>query len=374
MTFTKIPVRQNIESISPYVSGKPIEEVQRELGLETIVKLASNENPFGYSPLAKEAMIAEMEQTSFYPEGMAPALAEKLARKLKINKDHIILGNGSDEVIRLLTRTYIQQNDEVIMADVTFPRYETNVLIDGGTPVKIPLINGVHDLQGMYEAITEKTRMIFVCNPNNPTGTIVQKEKLRSFIEMVPKHILLIVDEAYYEYVDDAEYLETLPLLNMHSNLVILRTFSKIYGLAALRIGYGLMDASIIQELVKVKEPFNTNRLAQAAAFASLDDQPFVENCVRKNEEGRRYLENELSKMGLTFFPSHANFLMVKLNQPGKDIFEKLLIQGVIIRSGHLLGYENTIRVTIGTPLENERFIVSLQHIIKKTSGDDQSK
>ncbi len=223
--------------------------------------------------------------------------------------------------------------------------------------------------RGMYEAITEKTRMIFVCNPNNPTGTIVQQEKLRSFIEKVPKHILLIVDEAYYEYVEDGEYLETLPLLNMHSNLVILRTFSKIYGLAALRIGYGLMDASIIQELVKVKEPFNTNRLAQAAAFASLDDHPFVEKCVRKNEEGRRYLENELSKMGLTFFPSHANFLMVKLNQPGREIFEKLLIQGVIIRSGHLLGYENTIRVTIGTPLENERFIASLQHIINKTSG-----
>jgi histidinol-phosphate aminotransferase len=369
LTFTKIPVRKNIEDISPYVSGKPIEEVQRELGLETIVKLASNENPFGCSTLAKEAMLTEMEQISFYPEGMAPALTEKLARKLNINQDQIILGNGSDEVIRLLTRTYIQQNDEVIMADVTFPRYETNVLIDGGTPVKIPLINGVHDLQGMYDAITEKTRMIFVCNPNNPTGTIVEKEKLTSFIEKVPKHILLVVDEAYYEYVDDEDYLETLPLLNTHSNLVILRTFSKIYGLAALRIGYGLMDASIIQELAKVKEPFNTNRLAQAAAFASLDDHTFVEQCARKNEEGRRYLENELSEMGLTFFPSHANFLMVKLNHPGRDIFEKLLISGIIIRSGHLLGYENTIRVTIGTPLENERFINSLQHAIKKTSS-----
>ncbi|MGE7761215.1 histidinol-phosphate transaminase [Peribacillus sp. NPDC097895] len=369
MTFTKIPVRKNIEDISPYVSGKPIEEVQRELGLETIVKLASNENPYGYSALAKEAMLIEMEQTSFYPEGMAPSLAEKLSRKLNIKQDHIILGNGSDEVIRLLTRTYIQQDDEVIMADVTFPRYETNVLIDGGTPVKIPLIDGVHDLEGMYDAITEKTRMIFVCNPNNPTGTIVQKEKLRSFIEKVPKHILLIVDEAYYEYVDDEEYLETLPLLNTHSNLVILRTFSKIYGLAALRIGYGLMDASIIQELVKVKEPFNTNRLAQAAAFASLDDHLFVEQCARKNEEGRKFLENELSEMGLTCFPSHANFLMVKLNQPGKDIFEKLLISGVIIRSGHLLGYDNTIRVTIGTPHENERFITALQHAINKTSS-----
>ncbi|MFJ7683842.1 histidinol-phosphate transaminase [Peribacillus butanolivorans] len=367
MTFTKIPVRKNIENLSAYVSGKPIEEVQRELGLESIVKLASNENPYGFSPLAKESMLIEIEQTSFYPEGLAPSLAEKLARKLNIKQDNIILGNGSDEILRLLTRTYIQQNDEVIMADVTFPRYETNVLIDGGTPVKIPLINGVHDLQGMYEAITEKTKMIFVCNPNNPTGTIVQKEKLRSFIEKVPKHILLIVDEAYYEYVEDEEYLETLPFLNTHSNLVILRTFSKIYGLAALRIGYGLMDVSIIQELIKVKEPFNTNRLAQAAAFASLDDPTFVEQCAHKNEEGRRYLENELSEMGLTFFPSHANFIMVKLNHPGRYVFDELLKQGVIIRSGHLLGYENTIRVTIGTPLENERFIKSLQNVINKT-------
>ncbi|MFJ7752453.1 histidinol-phosphate transaminase [Peribacillus muralis] len=369
MTFKKIPVRKKIEELRPYVSGKPIEEVQRELGLETIVKLASNENPYGCSSLAKEAMIAEMEQASFYPEGLAPSLAEKLARKLSIKQDKIILGNGSDEVIRLLTRTYIQPNDEVIMADVTFPRYETNVLIDGGTPVMIPLMNGVHDLQRMYDAITENTRMIFVCNPNNPTGTIVQKERLRAFIEKVPKHILLVVDEAYYEYVNDEDYLETLPLLNNHANLVILRTFSKIHGLAALRIGYGLMDAPIIQELIKVKEPFNTNRLAQAAAFASLDDDTFVEQCARRNEDGRNYLETELSRMGLSFFPSHANFLMIKLNQPGKDVFEKLLTSGVITRSGHLLGYADTIRVTIGTSLENEKFITCLQNAInEKTS------
>ncbi len=214
------------------------------------------------------------------------------------------------------------------MADVTFPRYETNVLIDGGTPVKIPLINGVHDLQGMYDAITEKTRMIFVCNPNNPTGTIVQKEKLTSFIEKVPKHILLVVDEAYYEYVDDEDYLETLPLLNTHSNLVILRTFSKIYGLAALRIGYGLMDASIIQELVKVKEPFNTNRLAQAAALASLDDHTFVEQCARKNEEGKKIFRKRTKRDGINILSFSCQLLMVKLNHPGRDVFEKLLIQG----------------------------------------------
>ncbi|WP_141430491.1 histidinol-phosphate transaminase [Bacillus sp. 03113] len=361
---TKIIARKNLENISAYVAGKPIEEVQRELGLERIIKLASNENPYGYSPLAKEAMLSEMEQTHFYPEGMAPALAAKLAEKLQVEKDHIIIGNGSDEIIRLLTKSYIEPNDEVIMPDVTFPRYETNTLIEGGTPVLVPLIDGIHDLQSMYNAITEKTKMIVICNPNNPTGTIVEKAKLTDFINKVPKHILLIMDEAYYEYVNDNEYLETIPFLNTNSNLVILRTFSKIYGLASLRIGYGIMHPSIIEELVKVKDAFNTNRLAQAAALASLDDDAFVDYCATENEKCRKYIENELTKMELEFYPSHANFLMIKLNQHGKEIFEGLLKQGIIIRSGHLLGYDQTIRVSIGSQPENEEFIKALQKLI----------
>ncbi|WP_445491415.1 histidinol-phosphate transaminase [Niallia sp. 03133] len=361
---TKIPARKNLKNISAYVAGKPIEEVQRELGLTRIIKLASNENPYGYSQLAKKAMLAEMDQTAYYPEGMAPALAEKLAVKLDTKKENIIIGNGSDEIIRLLTRSYIAENDEVIMPDVTFPRYETNVLIEGGSPVLVPLIDGVHDLDSMYKAITDKTKMIVICNPNNPTGTIIEKAKLEAFMSKVPKHILLIIDEAYYEYVNDEEYLETIPYLEAHPNLVILRTFSKIYGLASLRIGYGIMQPSIIEELVKVKDAFNTNRLAQAAAVASLEDDAFVKYCANQNQLGKVYLQTELSKMGLEYFPSHANFLMIKLNQPGKEIFEGLLKQGIIIRSGHLLGYDDTIRVSIGSQEENEEFIQALKIIL----------
>ncbi|WP_445491482.1 histidinol-phosphate transaminase [Niallia sp. 03133] len=365
--MTTITARKNLENIHAYVAGKPIEEVQRELGLESIIKLASNENPYGYSTLVKEAMLSEMEQTHFYPEGMAPALAAKLAGKLGVERDQIIVGNGSDEIIRLLTRSYIEVKDEVIMPDVTFPRYETNTLIEGGTPVLVPLVDGVHDLKSMYNAITDRTKMIVVCNPNNPTGTIAKKAELIDFINKIPQHILLIIDEAYYEYVNDEEYLETIPFLETNPNLVILRTFSKIYGLASLRIGYGIMHPSIIEELIKVKDAFNTNRIGQAAALASLDDDGFVEYCAAENTKCRKYLENELTKMGLDYFPSHANFLMIKLKQHGKEIFDGLLKQGIIIRSGHLLGYDHTIRVSIGNQQENEKFIKALQNFIGST-------
>jgi histidinol-phosphate aminotransferase len=365
MTKEKIPTRKEIENLDIYVPGKPIEEVQRELGLEKIIKLASNENPYECSSKAKKAMMEEIHRAGLYPEGMAPALTEKLARQLKIDRKRILVGNGSDEIIRLLTRSYIRTNDEAIMADVTFPRYETNVMIEGGKPVKVPLINGVHDLEGMLKAITAKTRMIFVCNPNNPTGTIVSEPEFRKFIERVPKNILLIIDEAYYEYVTDKDFLQTVPLLDEYPNLIILRTFSKIYGLAALRIGYGMMHPSIVQELVKVKEPFNTNRLAQVAAIASLDDLDFVETCKRKNEEGRKYLENELDRMGFGYFPSQGNFLMVKINRSGDELFRSLLKQGIIVRSGAVLGYPETIRVSIGTEGENQAFISALQRVME---------
>ncbi|MDR6999043.1 histidinol-phosphate aminotransferase [Neobacillus niacini] len=361
----KIPTRKEIENLGVYVPGKPIEEVQRELGLDKIIKMASNENPYECSIKAKKAMMEEIHQAGLYPEGMAPALTEKLAHQLKIDRKRILVGNGSDEIIRLLTRSYIRPGDEVIMADVTFPRYETNVLIEGGKPVKVPLINGFHDLEGMLEAITTNTRMIFICNPNNPTGTIVSAGALRAFIEKVPKNILLIIDEAYYEYVTDKDYLQTVPLVDDFPNLIILRTFSKIYGLAALRIGYGMMHPAIVQELVKVKEPFNTNRLAQVAAIASLDDLDFVETCKRKNDEGRKYLENELEKMGLDYFPSQGNFLMVKINRSGDELFQSLLKQGIIVRSGVLLGYPETIRVSIGTEEENRAFISALKRVME---------
>lgn len=360
----KIPTRKQIESLGVYVPGKPIEEVKREFGLEKIIKLASNENPLGFSALAKEAMLREISQTNSYPEGTAPLLAEKLALHMNVSKDSVIVGNGSDELIRLLTRSYIRPGDEVIMADVTFPRYETNIQIEGGKTIHVPLIDGVHDLSGMLAAITDNTRMIFVCNPNNPTGTIVGKSPLAEFIEKVPAHILLIVDEAYYEYVTDEDYLQTLPLLPQHPNLIVLRTFSKIYGLAALRIGYGIMHPAIVKELMKVKEPFNTNRLAQSAAIASLDDAQFVEECKQKNAEGRKYLEEEVAKLGFSIYPSQGNFVMIQLDRTGDEVFASLLKKGIIVRSGGLLGYPQTIRVSVGTPEENQAFIQAFKEVV----------
>jgi len=362
---TKIRARKELDNIGVYKPGKPIEEVKRELGLEHIIKLASNENPLGYSPLAKEAMIRELENAALYPEGTAPVLAQKLGDRLGVKQEQIIIGNGSDGILHLLTRSYIRPGDEAVMADVTFPRYETNVRIEGGTPVIVPLVDGVHDLEGMLSAITDKTRMVFVCNPNNPTGTIVGKQELEAFINQVPDHILLVIDEAYFEYVTDENHLNAVPLVHAHPNLIVLRTFSKIFGLAALRIGYGIMHPTFVQELMKVKEPFNTNRLAQAAAIASLEDSVFLENCKRENDEGRKYISSEVSKMGLEYFPSHGNFVMVKLDRSGDEVFQALLKKGIIVRSGGLLGYPETIRVSVGTREENEAFIQALREVLK---------
>lgn len=360
-----ITSRKELDGLGVYKPGKPIEEVQRELGLDRIIKLASNENPLGYSPLVKDAMVNEMEKLAFYPEGTAPVLAGKLAEQLGANEEQIIIGNGSDELLRLLTRGYIRSGDEAIMADVTFPRYETNVKIEGGKPVMVPLVDGVHDLEGMLAAITDQTRMIFVCNPNNPTGTTVGKMELKSFIDQVPDHILLVVDEAYFEYVTADDYLNTVPLVQSHPNLIVLRTFSKIYGLAALRIGYGVMHPVFVQELMKVKEPFNTNRMAQAAALASLGDADFIEKCKRENDEGRQYISAEVEKMGFSCFPSQGNFVMIKLDRSGDDVFQALLQKGIIVRSGGVLGLPKTIRVSVGTKEENEAFIQAFREVIK---------
>ncbi|MGG0465041.1 histidinol-phosphate transaminase [Priestia aryabhattai] len=361
----KIISRKELEGLDVYKPGKPIEEVKRELGLNRIIKLASNENPLGYSPMAKEAMIKEMENLMVYPEGTAPVLVKKIAKQLKVKEEQVITGNGSDEILRLLTRSYIRSGDEAIMADVTFPRYETNVIIEGGRAIKVPLVNGVHDLGGMLAAITDKTRMIFVCNPNNPTGTIVGKRELTSFINQVPNHILLVVDEAYFEYVTAEDHLDTVPLIHSHANLIVLRTFSKIYGLAALRIGYGVMHSNFVKELIKVKEPFNTNRMAQVAATTSLADLEFVSKCKKENEKGRLYISAEVEKMGLSYFPSQGNFVMIRLNSSGDNVFQSLLHKGIIVRSGGVLGLPNTIRVSIGTKEENEAFIQALREVIQ---------
>ncbi|MBB6451330.1 histidinol-phosphate aminotransferase [Geomicrobium halophilum] len=360
-----ISPRSQMEEISMYSPGKPIEELQRELGITHVIKMASNENPYGASPLAQKAITAEIKDTHYYPEITAPVLKHKLAHRLDVNENQLIFGNGSDEIIGMLTRTYLQENDEVIMASVTFPRYKTNVIIDGGIPIEVPMKQGgLHDLQAMTNAITESTKMIFVCNPNNPTGTIISAHELLEFIKNVPPHILVIVDEAYYEYIRSDDYFATLHYLDEYPNLIALRTFSKIYGLASLRIGYGIMHPSIVSELLKSKDPFNVNRFAQAAALACLDDYEFMRTTQEQNNAGRQYLENEFKRLDLSYFSTHTNFIMVDTNMAAETINDELLKRGIIIRPGHMMGYPTMIRVTIGTTDENQLFISALEEIL----------
>ncbi|WP_211233932.1 histidinol-phosphate transaminase [Salibacterium aidingense] len=358
--------RKQMAEVAMYSPGKPVEELQRELGLSHVIKMASNENPYGSSPKARDAMVEEMKNIHYYPEVTAPVLAEKLSRHLGAPADTFIFGNGSDEIIRMLTRTYVNPGDEAVMAKVTFPRYKTNVIIEGGIPVEVAMKEGTHDLTAMREALTPRTKMIFVCNPNNPTGTIIGKEELLHFLESVPSDVLVVLDEAYYEYVHTDDYLESLDYLDRFENLIVLRTFSKVYGMASVRVGYGITQPAVVQELLKGKEPFNVNRLAQAGAVAALDDDDFLRDTKRKNEHGRLYLESAFQKMGLSSFPTHTNFIMVDVKQEAEKIHHRLLEQGIIIRPGHVMGYPTMIRVTIGKKEENEKFIQALENVLKK--------
>ncbi|WP_304458017.1 histidinol-phosphate transaminase [Alicyclobacillus sendaiensis] len=357
-----ISARGSLAHVARYVPGKPIEEVQRELGLAHVVKLASNENAYGCSPKAAKAVAEEMAKAALYPESVSPLLAEKLATKLGVRAEQIVFGNGSDEIIALLTRAFLDPGDEVVMADPTFTRYEQNAAIEGGAVVKVPCRDGVHDLDAMLGAITARTKLVFVCNPNNPTGTVVGADALRRFIERVPARVLVVVDEAYYEYVTSADYLQTIPLLGAHPNLVVLRTFSKIYGLAGLRIGYGAMHPDVASVLHKVRGPFNTSRLAQAAALASLDDADFVAMCREQNAQERDRVARSLAEMGLRVYPSQTNFILFEVPGSGEEVARRLLRHGVIVRAGEGLGAPGTVRVSLGTPEENDAFLRALTH------------
>ncbi|MBM7587830.1 histidinol-phosphate aminotransferase [Bacillus pakistanensis] len=361
----KFKTRKRVEAIAPYVLGKSLEEIKIENGLSQIRKLSENENIYGCSPEVKKWISFEGSDLNLYPDGMAVELTKKVSDFFKVDQDQLVFGNGSDEVIRLLTRAYISEGEEAIMADVTFPRYQTNVYLEGGTPVIVPLENGIHHLENMLEAITKKTKMIFVCNPNNPTGTIVGRDELLSFIKKVPEHILVVIDEAYVEYVSTDDFLHTVPLVEQFENLIVLRTFSKIYGLAGLRIGFGIMNKEITEQLRKVKDVFNVSRLAQGAARVALEDQAFIKKCSENNLKGRKFLEGSFQKMGLNYFPSQSNFIMVDCEQNGDVVARGLMKKGIIVRSGTLLGYPTTLRVTIGSDEDNHYFIESLTQVLK---------
>jgi histidinol-phosphate aminotransferase len=364
MKKEKTLVRKGILDLKPYTPGKPIEEVKRELGLKEVVKLASNETSIGPSPLAVEAIKKEVENINRYPEATSILLREKLAYKLKIDKEMIIIGNGADDVIDLVGMAFINEGDQVITGETTFPAYKTAVKIMDGKLISVKLKDFSFDLEEIAQRINKKTKIIFLCNPNNPTGTIVNKEVVDKFMKQIPEDVIVVFDEAYYDYVEDKNYPDSLSYVLEGKNVIVIRTFSKIAGIAGVRVGYGIARPELIDYLRRVVNPFTTNRLAQVAALASLDDEEYRRKVLNSNKEGKKYLYKELKKLGLFYVPTETNFIFIDLKEDSEIVFEKLLKKGVIVRPGNIYGCPNFVRVTIGILYENQKFIKSLIEVL----------
>ncbi|MEK6691480.1 MAG: histidinol-phosphate transaminase [Nitrospirota bacterium] len=346
-------VAENIRTLIPYTPGKPIEELERELGIKGSIKLASNENPLGPSRKAIEAIIKAVENIHRYPDGGGYYLKRTLSERHEVKPEQIILGNGSNEVIEIFVRTFLRPGDEAIMASPSFVVYPMVIQAAYGKNVIVPLREGRHNLGGMVKRVTDKTRMVFIANPNNPTGTINTETEFDSMMKNLPEVVLVVVDEAYYEYVTSRDYPDTMKYLREGRNIIILRTFSKIHGLAGLRIGYGITKKKFVNEMNKVRQPFNTNSLAQIGALAALSDYRHVEESRRINEEGKMYLYKELNSMGVKYLPTEANFIYIDIEGNAFQLYERFLKEGVIVRP---MGHRN-LRLTIGLPDENRRFI-----------------
>jgi len=345
-----------------YEPGKPIEYVARELGLDPagIIKLASNENPFGPSPRAMAAAKRALEHGELYPDGGCFELRNRLAEARGLAPDQLVVGNGSNEIIELLGHALLRPGDEVVMGEPAFVVYKLVTLLFGAKAVEVPLVNHRHDLGKIAAAITPRTKIVFVCSPNNPTGTANTEAELLAFARALPEHVVAVFDEAYAEYVEHAPDLR--PLVREGRNVVCLRTFSKIFGLAALRIGYGYAAADIAALLNRVRQPFNVNAIAQAAALAALDDREFAEKCARENRLGLTQLEQGFRRLGLECVPSVANFILVRVGD-GMRVFDALQRRGVIVRPVKSYGMPEWVRVTVGTAAQNERLLAGLAEV-----------
>jgi histidinol-phosphate aminotransferase len=355
---------KGIESLIPYPPGKPIEELERELGISGSIKLASNENPLGPSPLAVRAIIDNVNKINRYPDGSAYYLKSKLADIYDLPLNRIIIGNGSNELLELIIRSFLCRDEEVIQAFPTFLFYEKIVTGAGGKLISVPLQDFKIDLNAIRKAITPNTKLIFINNPNNPTGSIVSMREMKDFLKSLPTDIVIVLDEAYIEFTTDRDVANGLELLNDYPRLILLRTFSKLYGLAGLRIGYGFSSVEIIDYMNRVRQPFNANLLAQVAAAAALDDKVFVSETLKVVREGLSYLFSRLSYLGIEYQPTQTNFFLIKSPLGGKRTYELMLREGVIIRSMESFGLKDYIRINVGLPYENERFIETFKKIL----------
>jgi histidinol-phosphate aminotransferase len=357
-----LKVPEYIAELKPYVPGKPVEELERELGIKDSVKLASNENPLGPSEKALEAIDERLlGSLNRYPDGGGYYLKEALAQRLGVAEEEIILGNGSNELLDVAVRTFMKPGENAVMAWPSFVVYPMSVQAQGGTATMVPLTDFRHDLEAMALAVTPETKIIFIANPNNPTGTINTAAELDALMARVPEDVLVVLDEAYYEYVTGTSYADSMKHFRAGRNVLVLRTFSKIYGLAGLRVGYGIARREILAEMDKVREPFNTSTVAQAAALAALKDEEHVGRSRRINGEGKEFLYGELGSLGVRYVPTEANFVYMFV-QDARKTYEALLMRGVIVRP---MGPE-ALRVTVGLPEENRRFVAALGETLKE--------
>ena len=365
----KLQIPQNICEITPYPPGKPIEELEREYGISGSIKLASNENPFGPSPAAVEAMHRALENLHRYPDGSCYYLNRAVADHLGVAPEQLVFGNGSNEIIEFLVKAFVKEGDEVITSHPSFLMYQKFVQIRGGRNHVVDLKDMHHDLDAIGSLVSPKTRLIFIDNPNNPTGTLLPWDRLKSFLSKLPDHLIVVLDEAYIDFVDEDQRQDTLSLADEHEGrcgVVLLRTFSKAYGLAGLRIGFGIMAPPVTDCLHKVRQPFNVNLIAQQGALAALGDGDFYQKTLHKTAAGKRYLIEVVEQLGCTPFPSQTNFFLIDVHTDATTLYETMLRKGVIIRSMKAYGYDSFIRINVGTDEENNRFLAALEEALKE--------
>ncbi|UQZ85921.1 Histidinol-phosphate aminotransferase 2 [Paenibacillus konkukensis] len=364
-TEFQVQAREALRNMKPYSPGKPIWEVQKELGIDKVVKLASNENPLGASPKAMEAIVACLPEIHRYPDAGTKALNEVIAAELSVSTEQIIVTNGADELIKLVAEAFLEAGDEVIMPSPTFSEYEFGTYLMGSEPVSVPLNDDYqYDVDRLLQAVTEKTKMLFLCTPNNPTGTYLPKPELRRLLDGLPKHVLVMVDSAYSHFASADDYTDGLEFVRQGYPVIVLQTFSKIFGLAGIRVGFGVSSPEIIHSVLQVKEPFNVNSLAQEAAKAAMTDHEHIGRSRAVNAEGREQLYAAFRRLGLSYTESMTNFILADLGPGAKELYDRLMRRGVIVRYGGAWGLTNHIRVSVGTKEENEFFIEQLSALL----------
>lgn len=356
--------REEIRDLPIYVPGKPIDEVKRELDLTEVIKLASNENPWGPSPLALEAMHNALVEIHRYPDANAYDLKNALAESFGLTREHFLFGNGSEEIVRMIAEAFFRPGEEVLMGVPTFPLYETSARILGAIPVEIPLKDGYYPLEGMLEKISPKTRAIYICNPNNPSGTELTEEEIREFVAKVPEHIILIFDEAYFEF--SKSRFSATALLDENRPILIMRTFSKAFGLAGIRIGFVIGQPELLNALNQVRDPFNVNSVAFAGALAAWKDEVYLAEIISKNAEERQYITESLEGLGAKVWPSGTNFVMAFIDYAGENLTFDLLRKGIIVRPGKAYGYPGALRISVGTREENAKMLKALAELLGK--------